>query len=273
MKMTSWIAWMLSSIIVLLWLGSASASLVISIEPAVTEAELGDTIDIAVHAEGPDWVGWYWCEIHTSADVLTYLECSTDILQGCPSGWNCMFCGPGTPGVFKADCACFGVHSCVEVPGDLIIITYIVTGEGISPVSFEFFHVSDCDRNDIPLDAVIDGSVVVGNASVDPWNGHPDLFVGSLTGFPNPFRHGVTLEFQVAAGEGDWGGEPRRSEISIFDCMGREVRGLEVMLSPGEHTITWDGLDWQGRCVPSGIYFCRYPVEHGFGTYKITRVD
>jgi predicted metal-binding protein len=264
----------LSAVIVLAWLGGAAASLIISIEPPVTVAAVGDTVEIAVYADGPDSVGWYWTSILTSEEVLTYLDCSTDILQGCPNGWNCMRCGPtGEPGVFEADCACFGQHTCVEVPGNLILIRYISIADGTSPVSFQFIYVSDCDRNRIPLDAVLDGVVVVGDASVEPGNGYPDYSVSSFTGFPNPFRHDIKLQLRVEAHTGSHGGVGTPCEIRIFDCMGREVKEFRVTLSPGEYVLHWDGSDRRGRDVPAGIYFCRYPVEGGFATYKITRVD
>ncbi|MFC1800211.1 FlgD immunoglobulin-like domain containing protein [Candidatus Eisenbacteria bacterium] len=274
MRVTSWMAGMLSAALLLLWLGSASASLIVSIEPAVTEASVGDTVEIAVHADGPDSIGWYWLSISTTPEVVTYLDCRTDILLGCPSGWNCMLCGPtGEPGVFEADCACFGQGSCVGIPGDLITIRYIVVGEGVSPVAFEFARVSDCARDMIVLESVIDGSIVVGEASIRPGDSCPDPFVGSFTGFPNPFREGVTLRFQVPPPSDGIGVATKQDYIKIFDCTGRVVRTLEVIISPGEHSITWDGSDWKGGSVPPGIYFCRFPAKDGFGTYKITRVD
>ena len=185
-----------------------------------------------------------------------------------------MRCGPtGEPGVVEVDCACFGQHTCVGTPGDLVIIRYVVAAEGISPVSFQFVYVSDCERDMIPLDAVGDGIVVVGDASIEPGDSSPDCSAGSFTGFPNPFRRDVKLQFRVPAPTDGRGGIIEQSEFRIFDCTGREVRSFEITLSPGEHVITWDGSDWKGRNVPSGVYFCRYPVEGGFGTYKITRVD
>jgi hypothetical protein len=274
MKVTTWIAGMLSAAVVLLWLGSATAALTISIEPALTQASVGDTVEIAVHADGAGWVGWYWVSIMTDEDVLTYLDCSTEILSGCPSGWNCMICGPtGEPGVFEADCACFGYQSCVAIPGDLVIVRYVATGDGVSPVSFDFAQASDCNRDMIPTEASIDGSVVVSCASVEPGDGYRDQFIGTFVGFPNPFRRDVTLRFGVPSPSGGAGGSARKGKISIFDCTGREVRAFGVTLSPGEHVITWDGSDREGASVPPGIYFCRYPARDGFGTYKITRLD
>jgi hypothetical protein len=125
----------------------------------------------------------------------------------------------------------------------------------------------------VPLDSIIDGSIVVGQASIKPGDSCPDPYLGSFTGFPNPFREVVTLRFQVPPFSEGIGIAAKQDHIGIFDCTGRVVRTLEVTISPGEHAITWDGCDRTGGSVPPGIYFCRFPAKDGFGTYKITRLD
>jgi hypothetical protein len=125
----------------------------------------------------------------------------------------------------------------------------------------------------IPLESVIDGSIVVGQASVQRGDGYPGPSMSYFTGFPNPFRSDVTLRFRVQSLSDELAGATEHENIVIFDCAGREVRAIGVTLSPGEHSITWDGSDRKGVMVPPGVYFCRYPARDGFGTYKITRLD
>jgi flagellar hook assembly protein FlgD len=51
-------------------------------------------------------------------------------------------------------------------------------------------------------------------------------------------------------------------ELVLFDARGRRVRALVAgKYDPGEHTVTWDGTDDQGRPVASGVYFARLAVD------------
>ena len=67
---------------------------------------------------------------------------------------------------------------------------------------------------------------------------------------PNPVRSSARLRFAL----------PREGEVSlsVFDAMGRRVRGLSSgVLSAGPHEVEWDGRDQSGRPVADGIYFVR----------------
>jgi flagellar hook assembly protein FlgD len=67
---------------------------------------------------------------------------------------------------------------------------------------------------------------------------------------PNPFRATTTLHFAVAGG-----GAVR---IRVYDVSGRAVRHLlAARVDDGEHRVTWDGRDDEGRPVRAGIYFLR----------------
>jgi hypothetical protein len=75
--------------------------------------------------------------------------------------------------------------------------------------------------------------------------------------FPNPLRPGegvATLRFALPAGA-DGSLEPVPADLRVLDIRGRIVRVLaEDDFEPGEHESTWDGLDADGRAVPSGVY-------------------
>lgn len=66
--------------------------------------------------------------------------------------------------------------------------------------------------------------------------------------YPNPFNPDTKIEFTL----------PSESKvfISIYNIVGEEIKKLliETRLS-GEYEITWDGTDYSGSKVPSGIYF------------------
>ena len=47
-------------------------------------------------------------------------------------------------------------------------------------------------------------------------------------------------------------------ELSVFDVRGRLVRSVvNRVLSPGTHTLTWDGRSTNGHSVSAGVYFVR----------------
>lgn len=79
---------------------------------------------------------------------------------------------------------------------------------------------------------------------------------------PNPLRGSTTLRLAL----------PRATEVSlaVYDQQGRRVRTLLDGQQPaGEHAITWDGRDGDGRAVASGIYFVRGIAESRVFTRRI----
>jgi len=68
--------------------------------------------------------------------------------------------------------------------------------------------------------------------------------------YPNPFSTETTIPFELK--------EASHIKISILNLSGQEVCTLiNKQLSPGKHTILWDGSDKSGNRVTEGIYFCR----------------
>lgn len=71
-----------------------------------------------------------------------------------------------------------------------------------------------------------------------------------LPNVPNPFNPATELRFHLARA-GD-------ARLDVFELSGRRVRTLHVRgLGPGEHGVSWRGLDDQGRAVSSGVYLVR----------------
>jgi flagellar hook assembly protein FlgD len=51
-------------------------------------------------------------------------------------------------------------------------------------------------------------------------------------------------------------------QVAVYDVAGRKVRTLaDRVFSPGEHTLTWDGTDDDGRGVARGVYFVRSSTQ------------
>ncbi|MBD3288023.1 T9SS type A sorting domain-containing protein [candidate division KSB1 bacterium] len=68
--------------------------------------------------------------------------------------------------------------------------------------------------------------------------------------YPNPFNPTTTISYSV----------PQASEvrISIFNTLGQEIRVLtDSHHEAGVYKLSWDGRDYTGQQVSSGIYFSR----------------
>jgi hypothetical protein len=68
--------------------------------------------------------------------------------------------------------------------------------------------------------------------------------------FPNPVVGGTSIQLSLPTAG--------KASLSVYDVRGRLVTKLvSETLSDGVHHVRWDGLDGQGRALPSGIYFLR----------------
>lgn len=80
--------------------------------------------------------------------------------------------------------------------------------------------------------------------------------------FPNPFNPSTEIRFRL----------PENSEISlkIFDILGSEVKTIFEGEKPaGEYSISWNGKNYSGKQVASGIYFCRLQSSKYVSTVKM----
>lgn len=81
--------------------------------------------------------------------------------------------------------------------------------------------------------------------------------------FPNPCNPRTTVGYELA--------EAAVVRLAIYDLRGTRVRMLAAGDRPrGRHQETWDGLDDEGRAVPTGTYFCRLGTPQGSQTRKLT---
>ena len=79
--------------------------------------------------------------------------------------------------------------------------------------------------------------------------------------YPNPFNPSTTIDFDI----GFLDGLNQDIVFSVYNIRGQEVRNLmETQMQPGSYSITWDGLDDQGKQVSSGIYFARLMTGKGY---------
>ena len=84
--------------------------------------------------------------------------------------------------------------------------------------------------------------------------------------YPNPFGRNTGLAFTLAK-RGD-------IRVDLFDVTGRRVRTMErAGAAAGEHVLTWDGRDGDGRPVPSGIYLAAWRAGGTQGSRRLVKVE
>ncbi|MDZ7314850.1 MAG: fibronectin type III domain-containing protein [candidate division KSB1 bacterium] len=83
-----------------------------------------------------------------------------------------------------------------------------------------------------------------------------------LQNYPNPFNPSTTIAYEVPAGV------TGRLTLQVYDLLGRKIRTLEDKeIQAGYFSISWDGLDDQGRPAPTGVYLYQLCA----GDYQATR--
>jgi hypothetical protein len=106
------------------------------------------------------------------------------------------------------------------------------------------------DPGDWPIQArdAVNGQLVVdfGTATAAPvptaYALHPAT--------PNPFNPRTEIRFDLP--------ERQFVKLGIYDVSGRRVAGLvDQVFTAGQHAVTWNGTDQDGRSVSSGLYFYR----------------
>jgi hypothetical protein len=67
---------------------------------------------------------------------------------------------------------------------------------------------------------------------------------------PNPFNPATSIPFYLP--------ETARLSLVVYDLLGRPVRTLvNGQMRAGYHTLSWRGVDDQGRAVASGLYLVK----------------
>jgi hypothetical protein len=103
----------------------------------------------------------------------------------------------------------------------------------------------DCDPSGVGEDAAIASKVALGASR------------------PNPFSATTTIRFEI----------PREApaDLTVYSVSGRAVRTLvsSGVLAAGEHVVSWDGRDENGRPVASGTYFYRLRVDEELAATRV----
>ena len=83
--------------------------------------------------------------------------------------------------------------------------------------------------------------------------------------YPNPFNPITDIRYQIADSR-----SPIHTTLKIYNILGQEVRTLvDEVQEPGYYTATWDGTNYHGNNVPSGIYFYQMTAGRFLKTRKM----
>ena len=85
--------------------------------------------------------------------------------------------------------------------------------------------------------------------------------------YPNPFNPATTIPLAVPAGA-------KNVDLTIYNVLGQPMRRVWTgPLPAGEHQLTWDGRDAQGRPVATGVYVYRLQVDEQTHTRKMVKLE
>lgn len=86
-----------------------------------------------------------------------------------------------------------------------------------------------------------------------------------LSAWPNPFNPRTTLSYELA--------RDGHVSVEIYDIQGRRVSVLESgHQAAGMHQVVWNGIDVQGRALPSGVYNAVLRLGNEVHARKLTLV-
>ena len=81
---------------------------------------------------------------------------------------------------------------------------------------------------------------------------------------PNPFNPSTSIRYDVPSGR------TVHVSLNVYDLQGRLIRTLENSeREPGTYNVFWDGTDYEGRRVASGIYLYRLRAGNYIRTRKM----
>lgn len=134
-------------------------------------------------------------------------------------------------------------------------VTFRPTEEGVYAA---FLRITSDDPN-----AVSNSIFLMGSCS--PVNNEDIVnpVITALSGnYPNPFNPSTTIQFSLK--------ERGHVSLEVFNILGQKVKTLvDNELTPGAHSVAWNGKDNKGQNLPSGVYFYRMKSGRYTSTKKM----
>ncbi len=104
--------------------------------------------------------------------------------------------------------------------------------------------------------------LVAGRSVTEVAGAAPQMTAILPTAHPNPFNPSTRIQFTTTVAG--------NTRVALHDVRGRLLRVLHAgTLAAGDHEFAWDGLDREGRKLPSGIYLAKVHGTVGTGKTKL----
>ncbi len=165
-------------------------------------------------------------------------------------------------GVFDIAIHDFQLPTVAEVFGLAVTNTGDMNGDGVD--DFAASAKQDVDPFDEGEIFIFSGDSTIATAVKDEQTNLPRFFTLSQN-YPNPFNSSTTISYTLL----------RRSQIwlEIFNIAGEKVRVLlDQRQTAGSHQIFWDGTDFLGKSLPSGIYLYKLKVGEETSVKKMVLI-
>ena len=83
-----------------------------------------------------------------------------------------------------------------------------------------------------------------------------------LPAYPNPFNGSVRIPFKLSS--------QINSSITIYNVLGKEILNIPIEnMGPGDHSISWSGINQMGLQVGNGVYFIRLNIDTKNNSQKV----
>jgi hypothetical protein len=112
-----------------------------------------------------------------------------------------------------------------------------------------------------------------GTMILDPFTGIDELSPSMITvyellpNYPNPFNPSTTIRYRLA------NTQAQQTVLTIYNSSGQLIQTLvDQSQNNGEYSVTWDGLNSQGKEVGSGIYFYQLKSGNFTQTHKLLKM-
>ncbi|NQT64495.1 MAG: T9SS type A sorting domain-containing protein [Candidatus Marinimicrobia bacterium] len=107
-----------------------------------------------------------------------------------------------------------------------------------------------------------DRGLRIAPTSIKSFNPAQPMKYSLLPPYPNPGNASFTIRFLLE--------DMSSAQIKIFNLLGQEINDLEIgIVEPGSHKVMWNGQDYSGRNVSSGIYLIQLQTSFGMESHKV----
>lgn len=179
--------------------------------------------------------------------------------ESLPVNWNSSLCDSSVCYPPFVDSLVFVVHGNSEVMLDLYFQTDTAHASGNITI-----RLRDLNDPGTFVDYVFTASTIT--TSIDHANTVPDR-IKLRANYPNPFNPATVIPFEIT------GNTPSRVQVSIYNILGERVTTLiDRPLSPGHHTVRWDGNNSHRQPMSSGVYFYELRTNGTALTRKMTLI-